>query len=74
MFVTIEEKKLGIASNKEIEAIVVRYQKDKIHEIIDNKNVFYGYHMNKKSWITIKLDGDIELNQIYMFVDNSYNL
>ena len=33
-----------------------------------------GYHMNKKSWITIKLDESVETTTIFDLIDNSYNL
>ena len=59
---------------REIEVINLRYQKDKIDNIIDNKSIFPGFHMNKKSWITIKLDGSIKIDKIYELIDNSYNI
>lgn len=33
-----------------------------------------GYHMNKKHWNTITLDGSIPNNEIIRMVDNSYRL
>ncbi|MBR3153114.1 MAG: MmcQ/YjbR family DNA-binding protein, partial [Clostridia bacterium] len=42
--------------------------------IIDNKKIFPGYHMNKKSWITIKLDNSVETEEIIHLIDNSYEL
>ena len=33
-----------------------------------------GYHMNKKHWITITLDGSISDKLIFQWIDNSYNL
>ena len=30
--------------------------------------------MNKKSWITIKLDNSIDTNDIYKLIDNSYKI
>ena len=35
--------------------------------------VIPGYHMNKKHWNTIILDGSIHDKFIYSWVDNSYN-
>ena len=66
--------KIGLESNEEIEIIDIRYQKDKTEEIIDNVNIFPAWHMNKKSWITIKLNGNIENEIIYSLIDNSYEL
>ena len=74
LLMVISESKLGINLDKKIEAIDLRYQKDETNKIIDNKNIFPGYHMNKKSWITIKLDNSMSTKNICDLIDNSYNL
>jgi len=74
ILLTISKRKLGIEADEEAEIIDLRYQKDKIEEIIDNQKIFHGYHMNKKSWITIKLDNSVDTETIYKLIDNSYNL
>jgi predicted DNA-binding protein (MmcQ/YjbR family) len=33
-----------------------------------------GYHMNKKHWNTIIINGEVPLSNIKCFIDNSYNL
>ncbi len=33
-----------------------------------------GYHMNKKHWNTILIDGTIALQQLRKFIDHSYDL
>ena len=38
------------------------------------EKIFAGYHMNKNSWITIKLDGSIKIEKIFELIDNSYKL
>lgn len=70
----ISERKLKLESDKIINIIDLRYSKDKIKEIIDNDKIFAGYHMNKDSWITIKLDGSVRLEKIFELIDNSYNI
>ena len=74
LILTVSEDKIGGSSKNEIEIIDLRYQKDKIQEIIDNKTIYPGYHMNKSSWITIKLDNSVETEKIFELIDNSYNL
>ena len=74
LLMIITEDKLGMDSNKIIEVLDIRYQKEESQKIVDNKNIFPGYHMNKKSWITIKLDNTIETKRIKELIDNSYNL
>jgi len=33
-----------------------------------------GYHMNKKHWITIFLDGTVPDKEVFSWIDHSYNL
>lgn len=70
----VSENKLGISSDKVVEIIGLRYQKDKIKEVIDHNKILEGYHMNKNSWITIRLDESVEIEEIYKLIDNSYKL
>lgn len=70
----VSERKLGINSDKEIEIIDLQYQKDKINDIVDNNKVYPGYHMNKDSWITIKLNESVDIETIYTLLDNSYKI
>ncbi len=37
-------------------------------------SVLPGYHMNKKHWNTILIDGSIPDNTIYQWIDDSYRL
>jgi predicted DNA-binding protein (MmcQ/YjbR family) len=33
-----------------------------------------GYHMNKKHWNTIEMDGSVSNEQLYQWIDHSYDL
>ena len=70
----IPERKLELDSDEMIEIIDLRYSKDKIKEIIDHNKIFAGYHMNKDSWITIRLNGSVKTKRIFELIDNSYTL
>lgn len=70
----ISERKLQLNSDKNVDIIDLRYSKDKIKEIIDKDKIFSGYHMNKDSWITIRLDGSVNTEKIFELIDNSYNI
>lgn len=71
---TITEDKLGLSGKKEIEIIDLRTNPTTIEADIDGKKIFSGYHMNKKHWITICLDGSVSLEEIYDRIDSSYIL
>ncbi len=70
----IEKDKIIGDSKEMVEIIDLHYDKDKILDIIDNKKIYPGYHMNKKSWITIILDGNNDFERIKELIDNSYLL
>ncbi|MGA7160320.1 MAG: MmcQ/YjbR family DNA-binding protein [Bacteroidota bacterium] len=33
-----------------------------------------GYHMNKKHWITVSLDGTVSSREVFEMIDHSYDL
>jgi predicted DNA-binding protein (MmcQ/YjbR family) len=37
-------------------------------------SVIPGYHMNKKHWNTIYIDGSVPDKEVFLWVDQSYNL
>ena len=57
-----------------VKILNVKYPTDKILEIIDNKNIYPAYHMNKKHWISLVLDKNIKLETIKELIDISYSL
>lgn len=74
VFLVIPKNRLGIDSAELVEIIDLRYQKEKINDIIDNKVIYPGYHMNKNNWLTIKLDNSLPTDKILELLDNSYQL
>lgn len=57
-----------------VKILNLKYPTDNILDIIDNKNIFPAYHMNKKHWISIVLDKNIKLETIKELIDISYSL
>ncbi len=74
VIMSVVGSKIGLDSNEEIEIIDIRYNKDRTNEVIDNVNIFPAWHMNKKSWITINLNSELDNEIIYSLIDNSYDL
>ena len=71
---TISKRKIGLDSDEKIEIINLHNSPEEIEKLIDNKKYFPAYHMNKKHWCTICLDGTVELKEIYKLIDISYEL
>ena len=71
---TISKRKIGLNSDELVEIINLHNSQEEIEKLIDNKKYFPAYHMNKKYWCTICLDGTVELKEIYKLIDISYEL
>ena len=74
VILTIPKRKIGLESDEVIEVINLHNIPKEIEKLIDYKRYFPAYHMNKKHWCTICLDGTIELKEIYKKIDISYEL
>ena len=74
VILTVSKRKLNLDSDKIIEVINLHNRVEEIEKLIDNKKYFPAYHMNKKHWCTICLDGTVELKEIYKLIDVSYEL
>mgnify|MGYP002624552278 CR=1 FL=1 len=71
---TVSRKKLGLESDEKIEIIDLRIQSDKMDELLQNPNYFPGWHMNKKHWFSVILDGSVSDEELFKRIDESYNL
>lgn len=74
VILTISKRKLNLDSDEIIEVINFHNIAEEIKKLIDYKKYFPAYHMNKKHWCTICLDGTVELKEIYKLIDISYEL
>ena len=74
VILTLSRRKLNLDSDKLVEVINLHNSPEEIEKLIDNKRYFLAYHMNKKHWCTICLDGTVELEKIYRLIDISYEL
>lgn len=71
---TVKRDRLGFDSDEIAEVIDLRAKKEDVPELIKKENIYPGWHMNKKSWITIILDGSMPAKEIYKYIDDSYKL
>ncbi len=71
---TVKKRTLGFLSDDRMEIAVLRMSPAKLESIVDNKKYFRGYHMNKKNWVTLPLDGTLSFDEIRKCLDDSYAL
>lgn len=74
VMLVISKAKLGLPNDENIEILDLRSDPEDIESVVDNKKYFRGYHMNKKHWITICLDGSVPIEEIYDRIDKSYDI
>lgn len=74
VLLTVPRRKLGIQSDETAEIIDLRGRPEQLEDFVDNEKYFPGWHMNKKHWYTILLDGSVPSEQIYEKIDESYRL
>lgn len=71
---TVQYAKFGIEREGTVEVIDMRMDPDELERTVDGKKYFRGWHMNKKRWVTMLLDGSAPLDEIILRLNESYNL
>lgn len=74
VFLTIPKNKLGFKSEELVEIIDLRVKPEELPVLLERENIYPGYHMNKKHWLTIIFDESIALEEIFDKIDESYIL
>jgi predicted DNA-binding protein (MmcQ/YjbR family) len=74
LLMTVEGSKFGLEKGVGVEVVDLRISPENAPKIIDNVRIFPGYHMNKKSWYTIILDGGVPTKDILKGIEESYLL
>lgn len=74
IFMNVERAKLGISGDGMVDIMVVKCEPDMIGMMTQIQGFLPGYHMNKRNWMTILLDGTVGEAKILDFLDMSYDL
>ena len=70
----IERKKLGLKDEGFVEFANLKISPNDLRQHLATEGIFAAYHMNKKSWITVVLDGTVKWPKIKKLLDASYAL
>lgn len=70
----VEKSRLGLEGNTKVDIIDVKCDPDMVGLLTQAYGFLPGYHMNKKYWITMLLDGTVSEAKILDFLDMSYDL
>lgn len=67
----VARKKLGMEGEGKMEISVVRADPREVELLIDGKRIFPAYHMNKKHWIALPLDGTLPYEELLERIEES---
>lgn len=70
----VEKSRLGLGEEGMVDVINVKCEPDMVGLLTQTYGFLPGYHMNKKYWITMLLDGSVSEAKILDFLDMSYDL
>lgn len=74
LLVRMDLKKLGGAKTGMGEIAVLRADPAAMGTLVDNTSRFPGWHMNKKNWLTLVLDGSLPDDEVTGFLEASREL
>ena len=74
LFMNVSSDVLKLEKEGNVDILNLKNKPEIIEKLIDNKTYFPAYHMNKKHWITILLNYNIDIELIKMLIDDSYEL
>ncbi len=70
----LSRQKLGLPGEGLVDALNVKCDPCLSGSLRLQPGILPGYHMNKESWITILLDGTVDMEQIGILLDISYDM
>lgn len=71
---TIDKNKIDGSEKGKVEFINLKDNPQNVGQRVDEKKFYKAYHMNKKHWYTICLDGTVSDEEIKSLIQQSYEL
>lgn len=70
----VPRKYLHLDGAEELEILNLRVEPEELDRIFDGEKYFRGWHMNKRSWMTLRLDDTLTDEEISARLEESYRL
>lgn len=64
-------RKFGLGDDAVSEFILLRIPRDSVDAVLSDNRFLPAYHMNKRTWFAIRLDGGVELTEILRLAECS---
>lgn len=66
--------KVGLEGNEPVDILNVKCEPDMVLALSSQEGFSRAYHMNKKHWLTVILNGTIADDEVYHLLDTSYEM
>ncbi len=73
LILSVDKSKLDKKLSGDIEVVNIKADADKIPELLELDGFYPAYHMNKKSWISIMLDGSVSDEVLFALLAESHS-
>ena len=70
----VERKKLGLSGTGKVDILAVQCDPIMRSSLMQHPGILPAYHMNKDKWISVLLDGTVDLNECCALLDMSYEI
>ncbi len=70
----IPKNKLGIPNSEIVDVLNVKCDVLLAGSFLKQKGIYPAYHMSKDKWLSVLLDGTVDMEQIKFLIDLSYEL
>ena len=68
---TVAGNKVGLSTDNLVEIVDLRAEEEVVNNLIHSRGFAPAWHMNKKSWITVLLDGSVDFSTLIDMLDKS---
>lgn len=70
----VSGNKVGLESEEPVDVINLKCEPDMVYTLSVQPGFAPAYHMNKKHWLTVRLDGSVPEEMIHRLIGISYEL
>lgn len=74
LIANVPKKYLKLGGDEELEILNVRIEPEELDRLVDDEKYFRGWHMNKRSWLTVRLDDCLTDEELCARFERSYQL
>lgn len=73
LVMTVKKDRLGLEGDGSVEVVNLKYKFQELPDNLKSLPIMPAYHMNKKTWVTVVLDGRVPDANLFRMLDQSYD-